>query len=77
MVRCGSKNKYSKDMCLKRDWTIFSVFINYSRCTILHNWGGPTRAFDNLENFYFDNNQDAHMSSEIMGKLGKIMIWSF
>ena len=39
-VRCRSKNGHQKDMCLERDWTMCSTFVDYSWLNSQHIWGG-------------------------------------
>ena len=41
VVRCGSKNEYQKNICLKETGLEVLKIANYSRLSSPHNWGGP------------------------------------
>ena len=38
VVKCGSKNKHQKDMCVRRKWTTFSKHDYHFRFNSQHNW---------------------------------------
>ena len=63
VIRCGTKIKYPRYMCLNEIGLHAQSMIAHSKLNSQHNWGGPIWLLDEHEYLHFDIEQDIHMSS--------------